>query len=48
MPTQGVTIQMTNSNVNDFELGLITVSAQERLALAVYRPAGFGKVTLTA
>lgn len=45
---QGVTIEMTDSNVNDFETNLITLRAEERLALAVYRPAGFGKVTLTA
>jgi HK97 family phage major capsid protein len=45
---QGVTVEMTNSNVDDFVNNLITVRAEERLALAVYRPAGFGKVTLTA
>jgi HK97 family phage major capsid protein len=45
---QGITVEMTNSNVNDFETNLVTLRAEERLALAVYRPAGFGKVTLTA
>lgn len=45
---QGITLDMTNSNNNDFETDLITLKAEERLALAVYRPAGFGKVTLTA
>jgi HK97 family phage major capsid protein len=45
---QGVTLEMTNSNVDDFVNNLITLRAEERLALAVYRPAGFGKVTLTA
>jgi len=44
----GITLEMTNSNVDDFVNNLITVRAEERLALAVYRPAGFGKVTLTA
>lgn len=44
----GISIEMTNSNVDDFVNNLITVRAEERLALAVYRPAGFGKVTLTA
>lgn len=44
----GITLDMTNSNNNDFETDLITLKAEERLALAVYRPAGFGKVTLTA
>jgi HK97 family phage major capsid protein len=43
----GITLDMTNSNNNDFETDLITLKAEERLALAVYRPAGFGKVTLT-
>ena len=45
---QGVTLEMTNSNVDDFVNNLITLRAEERLALAVYRPAGFGKVTFTA
>lgn len=44
----GIILDMTNSNNNDFETDLITLKAEERLALAVYRPAGFGKVTLTA
>ena len=44
----GVVLDMTNSNNNDFETDLITLKAEERLALAVYRPAGFGRVTLTA
>jgi len=45
---QGITLEMTNSNVDDFVNNLITLRAEERLALAVYRPAGFGKVVLTA
>ncbi|NNC10691.1 phage major capsid protein [Planctomonas sp. JC2975] len=44
----GITLDMTNSNNNDFETDLVTLKAEERLALAVYRPAGFGTVTLTA
>jgi HK97 family phage major capsid protein len=45
---QGITLEMTNSNVDDFVNNLITLRAEERLALGVYRPAGFGMVTLTA
>ena len=44
----GIVLDMTNSNNDDFEKDLITLKAEERLALAVYRPAGFGLVTLTA
>jgi HK97 family phage major capsid protein len=45
---QGITLEMTNSNVDDFVNNLLTLRAETRFALAVYRPAGFGKVTLTA
>lgn len=45
---RGVTVEMTNSNEDDFNNNLISLRAEERLALAVYRPAGLGKVTLTA
>ena len=41
----GITVEMTNSNEDDFLKNLVAVRAEERLALAVYRPAGFGKVT---
>jgi HK97 family phage major capsid protein len=44
----GITVEMTNSNSNDFENNLVTLRAEERVALSIYRPAGFGKVTLTA
>lgn len=44
---QGITVEMTNSNDVDFENGLITVRAEERLALAVFRPGGFGTTTIT-
>jgi HK97 family phage major capsid protein len=44
---QGVTLEMTNSNVDDFENHLVTARAEERLALAVYRPGGLGAVTVT-
>jgi len=45
---QGITLEMTNSNVDDFVNNLLTLRAESRFALACYRPAGFGKVTLTA
>lgn len=44
---QGITVDMTNSDGTDFENNIITVRAEERLALAVYLPGGFGKVTVT-
>ena len=36
---------MTNSNEDDFKNNLVALRAEERLALAVYRPGAFGKVT---
>ncbi len=44
---QGVTVEMANQNEDDFVNNLITVRAESRSALVVYRPAGFGKVTVT-
>jgi len=41
----GITVEATNSNENDFLTNLIAIRAEERLALAVYRPAGFSTVT---
>jgi len=41
----GVTVSSTNSNVDDFEHNLVTIRAEERLALAVRVPAAFVKVT---
>ncbi len=42
----GITVEMTNSNVNDFENNLVTMRVEERALLAIYRPSGFGLVTL--
>jgi HK97 family phage major capsid protein len=44
----GVRVETTNSDVDDFEYNRVTVRAEERLALAVRRPAGFAKVTFSA
>lgn len=37
----GITVEATNSDVDDFQKNLMTLRAEERLALAVRRPAGF-------
>ena len=42
----GVTVTSTNSNVDDFTKNLVTVRAEERLALAVRIPQAFVKLTL--
>jgi HK97 family phage major capsid protein len=44
---QGVTVEMANQNEDDFTHNLITVRAESRSALAVYRPGAFGTVTVT-
>ena len=41
----GVSVEATNSNEDDFVKNLMTIRAEERLALAVRRPAGFKKLT---
>lgn len=42
----GVRVESTNSHVDDFTNNLVTIRAEERVALAVRRPLGFCKVTL--
>lgn len=44
---QGITVEMTNSNEDDFRHNLIMVRAEERLALAIFRPGAFGQVAIT-
>ena len=41
----GISVEATNSNEDDFVKNLMTIRAEERLALAVRRPAGFKKLT---
>ena len=41
----GVSVEATNVNEDDFVKNLMTIRAEERLALAVRRPAGFKKLT---
>lgn len=43
----GVRVESTNSHASDFTSNLITVRAEERLALAVRRPSGLVKLTVT-
>ena len=42
----GVRVDVANQHEDDFTNNRITVLAEERLLLAVYRPAAFVKVTL--
>jgi len=44
---QGVTVELANQNEDDFVNNLITVRAESRSALAVYRPGAFGTVAIT-
>jgi len=42
---EGVNIESTNSNEDDFKRGLVAIRAEERGALAVYRPIAFSEIT---
>lgn len=42
---QGMTVEMTNSDQDDFIKNRVTVRAELREALAVYRPVGFCQIT---
>lgn len=41
----GISVEATNSNEDDFVKNIMTIRAEERLALAVRRPAGFKVLT---
>jgi HK97 family phage major capsid protein len=43
----GVRVESTNAHASDFTNNLVTVRAEERLALAVRRPTGLVKATIT-
>jgi len=43
---EGITMQMSNSDGNDFSYNRVALRVEERLALAVYRPSAFGVCTL--
>lgn len=44
----GVRVESTNTHDDDFTNNLVTIRAEERVALAVRRPAAFVKVTLSS
>lgn len=44
----GVTVEATNTDQDDFIKNRMTIRAEERIALAVRRPAGFVKITKAA
>lgn len=44
----GVSVEATNAHEDDFTNNLVTIRAEERVALAVRQPLGFVKLTLSA
>jgi Phage capsid family len=44
----GLTVEASNSHANFFQNNMTALRAEQRAALAVHRPAGFVKITLTA
>ena len=44
----GLTVEASNSHQDFFQLNMTALRAEMRAALAVYRPAAFSKITLTA
>jgi HK97 family phage major capsid protein len=45
---EGLRVEMTNSDADDFEKDLVTIRIIERLALALRYPAAFVKMTVSA
>jgi HK97 family phage major capsid protein len=43
----GLSVEATNSHASYFQLNLVAIRAEERLALAVYRPSAFTEVRLS-
>lgn len=41
----GITVEASNSHNDFFQKGIVAIRAEERVALAVYRPGAFGEVT---